>query len=182
MTNVMNSRSGCSSEAFSAVIQHGNEVISAAEAVARSGGSVLKAPQRRRGGTPPRSVNAKLRKHPYPCILRHENPVLSPPRIETTKLRRRSREAGAPSSRRLCQSLLGRLRGGTARGGSCRLREAGAPSSRRPSAAEGALPRERKPARTATLNRASSDTKIPVSAPLRGKIRGLFAVFGLSSL
>ena len=41
----------------------------------RSGGSVLKAPQRRRGGTPPRSVNAKLRKRLYSCILRHENPA-----------------------------------------------------------------------------------------------------------
>ena len=46
----------------------------------RSGGSVLKAPQRRRGGTPPRSVSAKLRKRPYPRIphIRRKNPVSSP--------------------------------------------------------------------------------------------------------
>ena len=44
MTNVMSSCSGCSNEGFSAVIERGDEVISAAEAVTRSGGSVLKAP------------------------------------------------------------------------------------------------------------------------------------------
>ena len=49
----------------------------------RGGGSVLKAPQRRRGGTPPRSETAKLRKNPYLCILMRENPVFSPPRAET---------------------------------------------------------------------------------------------------
>ena len=83
MTNVMSSCSGCSNEGFSAVIERGDEVISAAEAVTRSGGSVLKAPQRRRGGTPPRSVTAKLRFSPYLCILMRENPVFSPPRAET---------------------------------------------------------------------------------------------------
>ena len=41
----------------------------------RSGGSVLKAPQRRRGGTPPRSVTGKLHKRLYSCILRYENPA-----------------------------------------------------------------------------------------------------------
>lgn len=54
----------------------------------RSGGSVLKAPQRRRGGTPPRSVNAKLRgirlheaaQEPLPAhpAIRRKNPVSSP--------------------------------------------------------------------------------------------------------
>lgn len=72
MTNVMSSRSSCFYEA-----------VTAAEAVTRSGGSVLKAPQRRRGGTPPRSETAKLRKNPYLCILMRENPVFSPPRAET---------------------------------------------------------------------------------------------------
>ena len=73
MTNVMSSCSGCSNESFSAVIERGDEVISAAEAITRGGGSVLKAPQRRRGGTPPRSETAKLHKHPYPRI-RYKNP------------------------------------------------------------------------------------------------------------
>ena len=51
----------------------------------RGGGSVLKAPQRRRGGTPPRSETAKLRKNPYLCILMHEKPrVFSPHGEEDT--------------------------------------------------------------------------------------------------
>ena len=53
------------------------------------------------------------------------------PRSETTKHRRRSRGAGAPSSRRLYQSLLGRRRGGHCLRRRCRLRGAEAPSSRR---------------------------------------------------
>ena len=57
----------------------------ASQAVTRSGGSVLKAPQRRRGGTPPRSETAKLRKNPYLCILMHEKPrVFSPHGEEDT--------------------------------------------------------------------------------------------------
>lgn len=52
----------------------------ASRPVTRSGGSVLKAPQRRRGGIPPRSVNVKLRKRPCPRIphIRYKNPVSSP--------------------------------------------------------------------------------------------------------
>ena len=74
MTNVMSSWEG-----------RYDTVISAAEAVTRSGGSVLKAPQRRRGGTPPRSETAKLRKNPYLCILMHEKPrVFSPHGEEDT--------------------------------------------------------------------------------------------------
>ena len=74
MTNVMSSRSSCFYEA-----------VTAAEAVTRSGGSVLKAPQRRRGGTPPRSETAKLRKNPYLCILMREKPrVFSPHGEEDT--------------------------------------------------------------------------------------------------
>lgn len=50
----------------------------ASRSVTRSGGSVLKAPQRRRGGTPPRSETAKLRVFPppYPRVLhsRYKNP------------------------------------------------------------------------------------------------------------
>ncbi len=57
----------------------------AAEAVARSGGFVLKAPQRRRGGIPPRSVNAKLRKHPYPRFLMRRREG-TPPRSVNAKL------------------------------------------------------------------------------------------------
>ena len=46
----------------------------------RSGGSVLKAPQRRRGATPLRSVNAKLRKRPCPRIphIRRKTPCRLP--------------------------------------------------------------------------------------------------------
>ena len=52
MTNVMSSLSGCSNEGFSAVIERGDEVISAAEAVTRSGGSVLKALSAAEGALP----------------------------------------------------------------------------------------------------------------------------------
>ena len=75
--------------------------------VTRSGGSVLKAPQRRRGGTPPRAEPGAYRypKPCIPCILGHERPRVARPRSCGGN---RLREAGAPSSRRLCQSLLGR--------------------------------------------------------------------------
>ena len=136
MTNVMSSRRGWYDAVISGVI--GPRGCSGGDRVKR--GLRPQGAQRRRGGTPPR--------------------------IETTKLRRRSREAGAPSSKRP-QAL---------KRGHCQQRKlpvtrSGGSVLKALSAAEGALPRERKPARTAVPNHAShtSDTKIPVSAPLQGR-------------
>ena len=149
--------------------------------VTRSGGSVLKAPQRRRGGTPPRAEPGAYRypKPCIPCILGHERPRVARPRSCGGN---RLREAGAPSSRRLCQSLLGRRRGGTpprAETGAYRhpkpcipmhpqarktprsettkqrrrSRGAGAPSSRRPAPQRGHSP-------------ASGNRRVPPSLPM----------------
>ena len=128
--------------------------------VTRSGGSVLKAPQRRRGGTPPRAEPGAYRypKPCIPCILGHERPRVARPRSCGGN---RLREAGAPSSRRLCQSLLGRRGGGTALGGGCRLREA----------AQEPLPVHPHARKPSVFSPASGNRRVPPSLPMHPHAR-----------
>jgi len=90
MTNVMSSRSGCFYEA-----------VTAAEAVTRSGGSVLEAPVSIVVGAPQRGHSPASGNRRMPLLPQTVHPqARKTPRSETTKQQRRSREAGAPSSRR----------------------------------------------------------------------------------
>ena len=139
MTNVMSSRRGCYDAVISGVIGpgqrggsgggHAKRGLRPQGAPAPQRGHCLRrrcrlrgagAPSsrrqcqsllgRRRGGTPPR---AETGAYAIPSRASQHPQARKTPRSETTKHRRRSRGAGAPSSRRLCQSLLGRRRGGT---------------------------------------------------------------------
>ena len=75
----------------------------ASRSVTQSGGSVLKAPQRRRGGTPPRAEPGAYRypKPCIPCILGHERPRVARPRSTGYGHAKRGlRPQGAPAPQR----------------------------------------------------------------------------------
>ena len=156
MTNVMSSRRGCYDAVISGVIGPGQR--------GGSGGGRVKRGLRPRSACINRCWGAAERAHP--------------------QQRRRSREAGAPSSKRpqalkrghspasgtrrvpLSQAVHPRARKtprSETKKQQRRSREAGAPSSRRPSAAEGALPRVARP-RSCGGNRLREAAQAPLPA------------------